>query len=101
MYLDNINAAYEIEKLENAYKEAIDNNANNLSAQKSLNDMMEEELKYLREKDRLSQYDVDRANALLNIEIKRLSLEQARQSKTKLRLRRDSQGNYTYQYTAD
>jgi len=62
---------------------------------------MNEQLKYLKDKDKLTQYDVDRANALLQIEVKRLALEQARQSKTKLRLRRDSQGNYTYQYTAD
>ena len=57
---------------------------------------MNEQLKYLKDKDKLTQYDVDRANALLQIEIKRLALEQARQSKTKLRLRRDSQGNYSY-----
>ena len=100
-YLDQINSMYEIEKLQNAYQEAINNNANNLSAQKSLNNMMREQLAYLRDKDRLSQYDVDRANALLQVEVKRLALEQARNSKTKLRLRRDSQGNYTYQYTAD
>ena len=49
----------------------------------------------------MTQYDVDRANTLLQIEIKRLALEQARSSKNRLRLRRDSQGNYTYQYTAD
>jgi len=92
---------YEIDKLENAYRDAIDDNDGNLKAQQSLNNLMNEQLKYLKDKDKLTQYDVDRANALLQIEIKRLALEQARQSKTKLRLRRDSQGNYTYQYTAD
>jgi hypothetical protein len=30
-----------------------------------------------------------------------MALEEAQQNKTQLRLRRDSQGNYTYQYTAD
>jgi len=92
---------YETDKLENAYKDAIKNNEGNVKAQKSLNNMMNEQLKYLRDKDNLTKYDVDRANALLQIEIKRLALESQRQSKTKLRLRRDSQGNYTYQYTAD
>lgn len=100
-YLDKVNSMYQIDKLENAYRDAIDDNDGNLKAQQSLNDLMNEQLKYLKDKDRLTQYDVDRANALLQIEIKRLALEQARQSKTKLRLRRDSQGNYTYQYTAD
>lgn len=100
-YLDKVNSMYEIDKLENAYRDAIDDNDGNLKAQQSLNNLMNEQLKYLKDKDKLTQYDVDRANALLQIEIKRLALEQARQSKTKLRLRRDAQGNYTYQYTAD
>ena len=100
-YLDKVNSMYEIDKLENAYKDAIDDNDGNIKAQQSLNNLMNEQLKYLKDKDKLTQYDVDRANALLQIEIKRLALEQARQSKTKLRLRRDAQGNYTYQYTAD
>lgn len=100
-YLDKVNSMYEINKLENAYRDAIDDNDGNLKAQQSLNNLMNEQLKYLKDKDKLTQYDVDRANALLQIEIKRLALEQARQSKTKLRLRRDAQGNYTYQYTAD
>jgi len=30
-----------------------------------------------------------------------MALEDARMNKTKMRLRRDSQGNYTYQYVAD
>ena len=101
LYLDKVNAAYEIQKLESAYKQAIDDNTGNLAAQKSLNGLMEQQLKYLKDKQNLTQYDIDKANALLQIEIKRLALEQVRASKTKLRLRRDSQGNYTYQYTSD
>ena len=100
-YFDKINAAYEIDKLENAFNDAIDDNDGNLAAQQSLNDLMEQQLAYLRDKQRLTQYDVDRANTLLQIEMKRLALEQSRSNKNRLRLRRDSQGNYTYQYTAD
>ena len=101
MYLDRVNSMYEIEKLQNAFRDAINDNEGNIKAQQSLNDLMQEELKYLRDKDKLTQYDVDRANALLQIEIKRLALQNAQQNKTKLRLRRDSQGNYSYQYTSD
>ena len=100
-YLDEVNSIYEIEKLKNAYQETINNNAGNLKAQRSLNNLMENQLKYLRDKDRLSQYDVDRANKLLEIEQKRLALEESRNNKTQLRLRRDSQGNYSYEYTND
>lgn len=100
-YFDKINAAYEIDKLENAFNDAINDNDGNIAAQQSLNDLMEQQLAYLRDKERLTQYDVDRANTLLQIEMKRLALEQSRSNKNRLRLRRDSQGNYTYQYTAD
>lgn len=100
-YLDEVNSIYEIEKLKNAYQETINNNAGNLKAQRSLNNLMENQLKYLRDKDKLSQYDVDRANKLLEIEQKRLALEESRNNKTQLRLRRDSQGNYSYEYTND
>jgi len=55
----------------------------------------------LAEREKVSQYDIDRANALLQVEIQRLALEEARNAKSKLRLRRDSQGNYSYQYTSD
>ena len=100
-YFDKINAAYEIDKLENAFNDAINDNDGDIAAQQSLNDLMEQQLAYLRDKQRLTQYDVDRANALLQIEMKRLAIEQSRSNKNRLRLRRDSQGNYTYQYTAD
>ena len=101
MYFDKINSAYELDKLGNAFEDAIKENEGNIAAQQSLNDLMEQQLGYLRDKDKLTQYDVDRANTLLQIEIKRLALQQSRSNKNRLRLRRDSQGNYTYQYTAD
>jgi hypothetical protein len=62
---------------------------------------MDEQLTGLRERDRLTQYDVDRANKLYEIELARIALEEAQQNKSQMRLRRDSQGNYTYQYIAD
>ncbi len=99
-YLDTIDGIYAIQKLQNKYQEAIDNN-DNLKAQKELKTIMDDELDALREKDKLTQYDVDRAELRYQIALKQIALEEAQQNKTKMRLRRDSQGNYTYQYTAD
>ena len=62
---------------------------------------MESELEQLRSKDKLSQYDLDRADLRYQIALKQIALEEAQQNKTTLRLRRDSQGNYSYQYTQD
>lgn len=100
MYLDEVNSAYEIEKLSREYNKAIDATAS-LSAQRKLNELMEQQLKGLREKDKLTQYEVDRANALLDIELKRIALEEAQQNKSKMRLRRDASGNYSYQFVSD
>lgn len=49
-YFDKINAAYEIDKLENAFNDAINDNDGDIAAQQSLNDLMEQQLAYLRDK---------------------------------------------------
>ena len=99
-YLDNMDSIYAIQKLQNKYQEAIDTN-DGIKAQRELKTIMDAELKALREKDKLTQYDVDRAELRYQIALKQIALEEAQQNKSKMRLRRDSQGNYTYQYTAD
>lgn len=99
-YLDSLNAAYGVQQLQNKYLDAINDNDNVLQQQK-LQSLMNDELKALREKDKLSQYDLDRADLRYQIALKQIALEDAQQNKSKMRLRRDSQGNYSYQYTAD
>ena len=62
---------------------------------------MDEELADLRERDKLTQYDIERANKKYEIALKEIALQEAQQNKSKMRLRRDSQGNYRYEYTSD
>ena len=59
-YLDTINSMYGIQKLENKYLDAIDQ-TDSISAQRKLNDLMKEEVAALEKKDKLTQYDIDRA----------------------------------------
>lgn len=99
-YLDTINSMYGIQDLENKYLDAIDQ-TDNISAQQKLNDLMQKELAALQEKDKLTQYDIDRANMKYEIALKQIALEEAQQNKSQLRLRRDSQGNYSYQFVSD
>lgn len=99
-YLDTINAMYGIRDLQKKYQDAIDNTSS-ISAQRRLNALMEEEVKKLQEKDKLTEYDVQRAEMRYQIALKQIALEEAQQNKSSMRLRRDSQGNYTYQFTAD
>lgn len=99
-YLDTVNSTYEVQALESKYMKAMDSTSN-LSAQKKINKAMEEELKALREKDKLSQYDIDRANKKYELTMKQIALEEAQANKSTMRLRRDAQGNYSYQFVAD
>ena len=99
-YLDTVNATYEVQTLEGKYLKSI-NNTTSISAQKKLNKVMDEELESLREKDKLTQYDIDRANKKYELTLKQIALEEAQNNKSSMRLRRDAQGNYSYQFVAD
>ena len=82
------------------YLDALDQ-TDSISAQRQLKKIMDEELADLRERDKLTEYDVERANKKYEIALKQIALQEAQQNKTKMRLRRDSQGNYRYEYTSD
>lgn len=99
-YLDTINSMYAIQQLQKKYQDAIDE-TDNVSQQRKLNQLMNEEIRALEEKDKLTQYDVDRAELKYQIALKQIALQEAQQNKSTMRLRRDSQGNYSYQYVAD
>ena len=100
-YFDNVDKIYQTEKLENAVRQALKENQDNPKAQKALNKFLQDEVDLLKEKDKLTQYDIDHANKALEIEQKRIALQDSRNNKTKLRLKRDAAGNYSYQFVAD
>ena len=100
-YFDNIERALNMEEYAQTLNDAA--NATGLSAknQEKLNQFRDDELKKLNEKERLTQYDIDESKARLEILKQELAMEDAAQNKSKMRLRRDNQGNYTYQYIGD
>ena len=99
-YLDDVNAAYEIQKLQGDYLELLDG-SNDVQIQQMITEQMKQQLGYLRDKEKISEYDVAYAQAQLEILQKRIALEDAQRNKSQMKLRRDSQGNYSYVYTAD
>ena len=99
-YLDTINSAFAVQELEDKFQNAI-NDTKNLKNQQALKKLMDQQLDNLRAKEKLTEYDVERAEKLLQIEQARIALEDAQASKTSMRLKRDSQGNYSYEYVAD
>ena len=99
-YLDSTNKAYNIQKLQSKYLDLLDN-ASGLDIQHKITEQMNQQLDLLRNKTKLSQYDVEYANAQLDILQKQIALEDAQRNKSQMKLRRDSQGNYSYVYTAN
>lgn len=99
-YLDNINAATGAQALQKKYTDAL-NKATRVQDQRRIAALMEEELENLKQRDRLTQYDLDRAEKKYNLMLAQIALEDAQQNKNKMRLRRDTQGNYRYEYVSD
>ncbi len=103
-YLDDTNAAYEMNKLQNKFQTAIDD-TDVVSSKKELTKVMNEQLgileKQLEDGQLLTKYDIDRANKVYELTLKQIALEEAQNNKSKMRLRRDSQGNYRYEFVAD
>lgn len=99
LYLDDVERAYNIEKLRAKYQQML-NNTTDPSIQRQIADAMNEQVSALQERVKLSQYDVDYANAQLEILQKRIALEEAQRNKSQMKLKRDAQGNYSYVYTA-
>lgn len=76
------------------------NSTNNLQYLQTIKDFEENELKHLYEKDKLSKYEVERAQLLYNLMLKEIALQNA-QNRVVAKLRRDAEGNWTYQYLQD
>lgn len=106
-YLSKAQATYKIQSLSNTIQKDIDN-TKDLKIQQKLNDFREEEIAHLREKNKLegdnralSQDDVDLAQARYDILLKEIALENARNNKNSMKVVRNQEGNWSYQYVAD
>ena len=99
-YLDDVEGAYKIQVLANKIDQSIADTAS-LKAQQKLAKLREEEIEMLREKENLTQSDIDLAEARYQIALKEIALEEAQNNKTSMKLTRDDNGNWTYQYVAD
>ena len=98
-YLDKASRATGVLDFVDSVNEAM--NKQSPKVQKELSEFLDKEVSDLNGITNLRQIDLDIANKKLQVLQKQYALEDAQNAKTKMRLRRDSQGNYTYQYVAD
>ena len=98
-YLDTVNEAYEVASWYNKLQEDIDKTTNSKLRDQLKN--LQEEIDLRRENNTLSEYDLEILEAKYNVLQAQIALEDAQNAKNELRLVRDRQGNWNYQYTAD
>lgn len=100
-YYDSIERIYELQKLANKYQNAINEIGSNAKGQAKLQAIMEEQLNLLREKEDLTKTDVELAEKRLALAQAQIALEDAQNNKNAMKLTRDANGNWTYQYIAN
>ncbi len=98
-YFDKVNEAYETLSWYNKLQADIDK-ATNSSTKEHLK-ALQKEIDLRRQGGKLSQYDLDILNAKYQVLQAQLALEDAQNAKNSVKLVRDRQGNWNYQYVAD
>ena len=99
-YFDAIQSGFKVQELANKIKDSI-NDTDDINAQQKLQSLYDEEISYLREKENLTQHDIDYAEAKYQITLKQIALEEAQANKNSMKMTRNAQGNWTYQYVAN
>lgn len=99
-YLDNFEKVYEINKLNREVNSSISNAASEVTAKK-LRDFQEDLLAMQKDGVNVSKYDVEFMQKKYDLLVAEAALRDAQNAKSIVRLRRDSEGNFGYIYTAD
>ena len=102
LYLTSVQKEYELQKMLNKVNQDIlDKQYDSIYAQQKLNDFKEIYIKMLEKEGDLTQAQVDRMNKMYELTLLQIALEEAKNNKSSMKLTRDSQGNYVYQYATD
>ena len=98
-YLDQVNEAYEVASWYNKLQADIDKSTNPMYTERLK--ALQKEIDLRREGNTLSEYDLEVLEAKYKALQAQMALEDAQNNKNQLRLVRDRQGNWNYQYTAN
>ena len=98
-FLTNTNKIYETNKMITEAQKELDATTNK-AAKTKLNSFIQQ-TKQLQKQDELSQTELDIQQAKYNLLLAQIALEDARNAKSSMTLKRDASGNYSYVYTAD
>ena len=99
LILTRTNQVYETNKLMRKLSQDIDKTESTAAKTKLAN--FKKEIQDMQDKNQMSKFDLDVANARYELLKAQIALEEAQNAKSIVRLQRDSEGNYGYVYTAD
>lgn len=99
-YVDDYEKIYQLTKITRDLDDQIDNTSN-VRAQKELLKFQKEINNILQSDKKLSEYDLDYLQKKYDLKLAEIALEDAQNAKSQVTMRRDSEGNYNYVYTAD
>ena len=99
-YVANYEKIYELSKLNRDLTNSIDS-TDSIKAKQSLRDL-QEEINELQQSDtEMSQHDLEYLRKKYELRLAEIALEEAQNAKSQVRMRQDSEGNWSYVYTAD
>ena len=99
-YLQDYEKAYQLSKLNRDITNSIDE-TDNVKAKQKLRELQEEMNALQAENKDVSQYELDNLQAKYDLRLAEIALEEAQNAKSQVRMSRDSEGNWSYVYTAD
>ena len=97
---DDVERVYQLTSLQSKWNKLIADTTGTKNQEK-LKKIMDEQLANLEKKATLTEYDIGLAEKALAVEQARIALEQAQNSKDSMKLTRNVEGNWSYQYVAD
>ena len=99
-YLEQYEKTYEINKLNRSIQDSMDK-TDNIAAQKELAKLQKELLAMNESGVKMSKYDIEYMQKKYDLLVAEQALKDAQNAKSVVRLKRDSEGNFGYMYTAD
>ena len=99
-YVEDYKKIYELSKLNRDVMKSIDE-TDNVKAKQALRDLQKEINNLQNSNTKMSQYELDHARKKYELRLAEIALEEAQNAKSQVRMRRDSEGNYSYVFTAD
>ena len=99
-YVPEYEKVYQLTKLTRDINKSIDE-TRNVKAKRQLASLQEEIVELQQKGKKLSEYDLEYLQKRYELKIAEMALEDAQNAKSQVRMTKDSEGNFSYVYTAD